>query len=80
MDYTYLVSNYNYFCDEYTDKETTVYNDDVLKLMANGYTNKEIAAALFLSPNTIRTHSVNIYDKMGLRTRLEAVNEFNRVF
>ena len=29
------LSNYNYFCDEYTDKETIISNDDVLKLMAD---------------------------------------------
>jgi len=29
------LSNYNYFCDEYTDKETIIYNDDVLRLMTD---------------------------------------------
>ncbi len=37
--------------------------------VAAGKTNREVAAALFLSEKTIESHSVRIYDKLGLRSR-----------
>lgn len=52
---------------------------EVLDLMALGKTNKEIGSLLFLSPHTVRTHTVNIYDKIGLRTRLEVVKEYQKM-
>jgi DNA-binding CsgD family transcriptional regulator len=41
--------------------------------VADGATNKEAAAALFLSPKTIEFHLGNVYRKMGLRSRTELV-------
>ncbi len=46
---------------------------EVLKLVAHGRTNKEVAAALHLSENTVKNHVANILDKLHLRSRLEAV-------
>ncbi len=46
---------------------------DVLRLVAAGLTNREIAASLFLSPETIKKHTANIYAKLGVRGRVEAV-------
>lgn len=46
---------------------------DVLELLARGHANKEIAQALELSPNTIKTHTRNIYDKLGVGNRTQAV-------
>ena len=45
---------------------------EVLLLIAQGYTNKEIAARLFLSPFTARNHVIRILDKLGLSRRSEA--------
>ncbi len=45
---------------------------EVLKLVANGMTNKEIAAKLVLSPHTVTRHVSNILDKTGNETRQEA--------
>jgi len=47
---------------------------DVLRLMASGLTNREIADALYLSVNTIKWHSSNIYGKLNARRRAEAVS------
>lgn len=45
---------------------------EVLKLIAQGKTNQEIAAALLLSPNTIKYHLQNIYRKLQVSNRTEA--------
>lgn len=46
---------------------------EVLLHVAEGATNQEIAAALHLSPNTVRNHLARIYGRLGARSRLEAV-------
>ncbi|MEW6474253.1 MAG: response regulator transcription factor [Actinomycetota bacterium] len=44
---------------------------EVLRLLAAGHTNAEVATKLFLSPRTIETHRLRIQQKLGLRTRAE---------
>ena len=46
---------------------------DILFYLAKGYRYKEIAEALFISIETVRTHLRNIYDKLHVRSRSEAV-------
>ena len=46
---------------------------EVLELFAEGLTNREIASRLFLSPHTVKTHSSNIYGKLGIHSRTQAV-------
>lgn len=45
---------------------------EVLVLLARGSTNKEIAAALSLSPKTVQHHVAHVYDKVGVRSRAAA--------
>ncbi len=47
--------------------------EEVLRLLAWGYSNKEIAAKLSLSVKTVETYRVRIGDKLGLRSRTEMV-------
>ena len=46
----------------------------VLRELATGASNQEIAAALFVSISTIKTHLVHIYQKLGVSRRTQAVN------
>jgi two-component system response regulator NreC len=46
---------------------------DVLRLIALGHTNNEIASMLYLSPRTVESHRSNIQQKLGLTTRAELV-------
>ncbi|HEU4760390.1 MAG TPA: response regulator transcription factor, partial [Dehalococcoidia bacterium] len=46
---------------------------EVLKLAASGLSNKEIAAELLLTLPTVKAHLVNIFNKMGVGSRTEAV-------
>ncbi|HJY94456.1 MAG TPA: tetratricopeptide repeat protein, partial [Streptosporangiaceae bacterium] len=45
---------------------------EVLRLLADGLSNKEIAARLYLSPGTVERHLATIYRKLGLGGRVEA--------
>jgi LuxR family maltose regulon positive regulatory protein len=46
---------------------------EVLQLLAEGLTNQELASRLFLSPHTVKAHTRNIYGKLGVRSRTQAV-------
>jgi DNA-binding CsgD family transcriptional regulator len=46
---------------------------EILRLVAQGQTNKEVAASLYVSPLTVRTHLEHIYEKLGVGNRTEAV-------
>jgi two-component system response regulator DevR len=52
---------------------------EVLLLIAQGCTNKEIAAKLFVSPYTARNHVIRILDKLGLSRRSEAAAQAVRL-
>jgi DNA-binding NarL/FixJ family response regulator len=45
----------------------------ILELMAAGRSNREIAAELFVSENTVKTHSSRVFDKLNARRRTQAV-------
>jgi DNA-binding CsgD family transcriptional regulator len=45
----------------------------VLHELAAGYSNKEIAARLHVSPNTIKTHVARVFEKVGAKRRTEAI-------
>lgn len=51
---------------------------EVLHYLAQGYRYREIAEALFISHETVRTHIRSIYDKLHVRSRTEAVVKFMR--
>ncbi|HEY1952426.1 MAG TPA: response regulator transcription factor [Gemmatimonadaceae bacterium] len=46
---------------------------EILELIAQGLSNREIATKLFVSENTVKTHSSRVFDKLGARRRTQAV-------
>jgi DNA-binding CsgD family transcriptional regulator len=55
-------------CEELTPRER-----EILELVAEGRTNAEIAARLWISPLTVRKHLENVFEKLGVHTRTAAV-------
>ena len=51
--------------------EITVRELDVIKLICNGKTNKEIADQLFISISTVKDHNYNIYQKLSIKNRTQ---------
>jgi DNA-binding CsgD family transcriptional regulator len=47
---------------------------EVLKELAAGRSNKEIAAKLAVSPNTVKTHTARLFEKLGAKRRTDAIN------
>ncbi len=46
---------------------------EILALIAQGMSNREIAEKLFVSENTVKTHSSRVFDKLGAKRRTQAV-------
>jgi DNA-binding CsgD family transcriptional regulator len=46
---------------------------EILQLIAEGMSNREIAAKLYVSENTVKTHSSRVFEKLGARRRTQAV-------
>lgn len=52
---------------------------EILELIARGMSNREIAEKLFVSENTVKTHSSRVFDKLGAKRRTQAV-QFGKEF
>jgi DNA-binding CsgD family transcriptional regulator len=46
---------------------------EILELIAKGFSNREIAEKLFVSENTVKTHSSRLFDKLSAKRRTQAV-------
>ncbi|MGV9278565.1 response regulator [Streptomyces griseosporeus] len=57
--------------DGLPERAVTEREEEILKLVAEGHTSREIAALLFISAKTVERHRANILHKLGLRDRLE---------
>jgi LuxR family maltose regulon positive regulatory protein len=60
--------NYSVANDLLTPREM-----DILMLLRGPFSNKEIANKLYLSPSTVKRHTINLYGKLGVHSRKEAV-------
>jgi two-component system, NarL family, response regulator LiaR len=52
---------------------------EILELIAQGMSNREIAGKLYVSENTVKTHSSRVLDKLGAKRRTQAV-QFGKEF
>ncbi len=59
-----------------TSTVLTKREEEILGYLAQGYFYKEIAESLFISVETVRTHIRNIYEKLQVRTRTEAILKY----
>ncbi|MFE2039258.1 response regulator [Streptomyces scopuliridis] len=57
--------------DSIPDSAITPREEEILKLVAEGHTSKEIAGILVISAKTVERHRANLLQKLGLRDRLE---------
>jgi DNA-binding NarL/FixJ family response regulator/ABC-type cobalamin/Fe3+-siderophores transport system ATPase subunit len=60
--------------------ELTAAEERVATLAAEGKTNKEIGAALFVTPKTVEFHLRHVYDKLGVRSRTELARQLTAAF
>jgi DNA-binding CsgD family transcriptional regulator len=51
----------------------------ILEMLASGASNKELARALGISPNTVKTHVARVYEKLDVDRRIQAVEEARRL-
>ena len=51
---------------------------EILAMIALGAKNDEIAAELFISSNTVKTHVYNIYKKINVQNKIELIKFFNQ--
>lgn len=49
---------------------------EILEFLSKGITYKEIATQTFLSPETVKKHVYNIYEKLHVKNKIAAVNKF----
>ena len=59
-----------------SETQLTEREEQVLAYVAKGYINKEIASALSVSLETVRSHLKNVYEKLHVRSRTEAAMRF----
>lgn len=52
---------------------------EVLKLMASGFSNQEMATQLYVSPNTIKTHLARLFEKLNVGKRVQAIEKAKRL-
>jgi DNA-binding NarL/FixJ family response regulator len=65
--------------EEAPDRILTPREEEVLKLVAEGHSSKEIAELLFISVKTVQRHRANLLQKLGLRDRLDLTRYAIRV-
>ncbi len=70
-----LVSTFNVVDDNVALEKLSVREKEILEFLAKGFRYKEIADKLFLSTETVRTHIRNIYCKLQVNSRTDALNK-----
>jgi len=74
-----VVASFRHPTEEYAnpyEQLLTQREKEVLELLSNGKLYRQIAQELFISMETVKSHCHNIYDKLHVTTRTEAINKY----
>lgn len=58
----------------------TAREQEVMKLLQKGYTNKQVADTLCVSLSTVKTHLINIFSKLQVNNRIEAITKYQEMY
>ncbi|HKI46465.1 MAG TPA: response regulator transcription factor [Balneolales bacterium] len=61
----------------HTEWGLTARENEILEYLVDGYTYQKIASKLFISISTVRTHIMNIYEKLQVNSKIEAIRKLN---
>ena len=77
----YVTRNENFVLDTslVSQLELSKRELEILSLLAQGYSNQEIAAKLFVSLSTVKTHNQNLFEKLDMKRRIQAVEKAKRL-
>lgn len=70
-------SNYETLSHVANEKELTARETEIVLLISQGYSSKTIAEMLYVSPETVRTHTKKIYRKLGIHNRQDIIKLVN---
>jgi DNA-binding CsgD family transcriptional regulator len=62
-----------------TELELSKRELEILGLLAQGHSNQEIAAKLFVSLSTVKTHNQNLFEKLDVKRRIQAVEKARKL-
>jgi DNA-binding CsgD family transcriptional regulator len=77
----YVTRNQNFVLDTslVSRLELSKREMEILNLIAQGHSNQEIAEKLFVSLSTVKTHNQNLFDKLNVKRRIQAVEKAKRL-
>ena len=77
----YVTRNENFVLDTslVSQLELSKRELEILSLLAHGHSNQEIAAKLFVSLSTVKTHIQNLFEKLDVKRRIQAVEKAKRL-
>ena len=77
----YVTRNENFVLDTslVSQLELSKRELEILNLLAQGYSNQEIATKLFVSLSTVKTHIQNLFEKLDVKRRIQAIEKAKRL-
>lgn len=77
----YVTKNENFVLDTslVAQLELSKRELEILGLLAQGHSNQEIAAKLFVSVSTVKTHIQNLFEKLDVKRRIQAIEKARRL-